>query len=75
MLSFTLKVLDIACPVLCAQVGAEVVLGDRDQEVTVRRLMFRAAQLAAERARARRTPLSRTDSDTGQLPANLSFQG
>lgn len=47
------------------QIGAEIVLGDRDQEVTIRRLMFRAAQLAAERSRARRTPLSRIDAETG----------
>ncbi|BDA41223.1 hypothetical protein COCOBI_02-0030 [Coccomyxa sp. Obi] len=54
------------------QVAAEIVLGDRPQEITIKRLMFRAAQLAADRTRARRTPLSRTDSDIGLIPPSSS---
>ncbi|CAL8462058.1 g1589 [Coccomyxa elongata] len=57
------------------QVAAEIVLGDRPQEITIKRLMFRAAQLAAERARARRTPLSQADSDIGLIPPSSSGSG
>ena len=56
------------------QVGAEIVLGDRPQEITIKRLMFRAAQLAAERAQARRTPLSQSDSDIGRPIRTTDYQ-